>query len=113
MQSSWGPVTYYQHSSEEQLKAILVASPEDIVRSKLDHFSYQDEYRFAFSTTDALDAGKARLCLREFKPAPNPTEHHNEVLHLGNLRDICRLHECDRATQTADQPQISAALRAA
>lgn len=40
-----GPVNYYQYSCEEQLKALLMASPEEIVRAKLDQFSYQDEYR--------------------------------------------------------------------
>lgn len=100
-----GPVSYYKYSSEEQLQPLLAASPEQIVKSKLEHFSYQDEYRFAFSTTHALDEGKARLCLREFKPARNPNEHHDEKLGLGSLRDICRLHEC-RATQ-AEKTDVS------
>jgi hypothetical protein len=87
-----GAVEYYRQS--EQLQALLGASPGKIVRSKLERFSYQDEYRFAFSTTNALDVGGARFCLREFKPTPNPSEHHKKALSLGSLRDICRLHEC-------------------
>jgi hypothetical protein len=94
-----GPVEYYQYQQSEklQLNTLMASSPDKIVRSKLVHFSYQDEYRFAFSTTNALDAGSARFCLREFKPAPNPSEHHDETLHLGSLRDICRLHQCGRS----------------
>lgn len=92
-----GSVEYYDSASgPEALKALLGASPEKIVRSKLRHFCYQEEYRFAFSETAALDAGSARYCLREFKPVPNLAEHHSKTLQLGCLRDICKLHELSR-----------------
>jgi hypothetical protein len=100
-----GAVEYYQHS--EQRMTLLGASPERIVKSKLEKFSYQDEYRFAFSPTNALDVGNARYCLREFKPSPNPNEHHAKALHLGSLRDICKLHECGDGQ--ADASNTSAA----
>jgi hypothetical protein len=90
----WGAVEYYRYQQAEQLKTLMAASPDKIVRSKLRCFSYQDEYRFAFSTTNALDPGNARFCLREFKPAPDIGEHHDETLHLGSLHDICKLHRC-------------------
>jgi hypothetical protein len=93
-----GSVEYYDNASgPEALKALLGAPPEKIVRSKLRHFCYQDEYRFAFSETTALDAGRARYCLREFKPVPNPAEHQSTTLQLGWLRDICKLHELSAA----------------
>ncbi len=89
-----GAVEYYRYQQPEQLKTPMGATPDKIVKSKLARYSYQDEYRFAFCRTSALDPGSARFCLREFKPAPNPSEHHDEPLHLGSLRDICKLHRC-------------------
>lgn len=100
-----GPVEYYRPS--EQLTTLLGASPEKIVKSKLEHFSYQDEYRFAFSPTNALERGNARHCLREFKPSRNPAEHHAETLRLGSLRDICRLHECGEKHRAASPTSSS------
>lgn len=89
-----GSVEYYDNArGPDALKELLAASPEKIVRSKLRHFANQDEYRFAFSETTALNAGNARYCLREFRPAPDPNEHHSKLLQLGSLRDICKLHE--------------------
>jgi hypothetical protein len=87
-----GPVGYYS-ATDDSLQKLMNASPEQIVLSKLEGFSYQEEYRFAFSATNALDVGRARHPLREFKPVPNPSEHHEELLQLGTLRDICKLHE--------------------
>lgn len=86
-----GRVGYYD--KDDSFQTLMGASPEKIILSKLKQFLYQEEYRFAFSTTNALDVGSARYCLREFKPAPNPGEHHSNLLQLGTLRDICKLHE--------------------
>jgi hypothetical protein len=91
-----GNVKYYRKSDD---LGTLWALPDEIVTSKLDRFAYQDEYRFAFSTTGAFDAGKTRQRLigRNSRPAPNPSEHHEQKLQLGSLRDICKLHKCDQA----------------
>lgn len=88
-----GNVKYYGKSDELRT---LWASPSEIVTSKLQQFAYQDEYRFAFSTTGAFNIGKIRLRLigRKSRPAPNTSEHHEQKLQLGSLQDICKLHEC-------------------
>jgi hypothetical protein len=96
----FGPVRYYDYTSEAHLKALLTATPEEIVKSKFSHFEYQNEYRFAFSSNGALDAGSGRLCLRpELNPTPNPAEHHKAPLNLGDLSDICRLHLLSKTPQ--------------
>ena len=89
-----GRVEYYRAIADaEALKRLITsASPKDVVLSKLEQFRYQDEYRFAFSCTTALNDGSALRCLREFKPTANPDEHHEQLLALGDLRDISKLH---------------------
>jgi hypothetical protein len=69
--------------------------PELIATTKLDRFAYQREYRLGFSTSGALEFGQARQQVvdRKNRPAPRPDEHHNHTLHVGDLGDICRLHE--------------------
>jgi hypothetical protein len=97
-----GPVRYDEYAAEAHLKTLIAQpSPQDIVRSKIDYFSYQDEYRFAFSTGDALNDGQSRLCLRAFKPWRSPAQHHSNVLHLGDLTDFCRLHDWPTSSPTA------------
>ncbi len=97
----YGPVHYYDYASEAGLKALLIATPEDIVRAKELSYRKQEEYRFAFSTTGALEVGSRRLCLREFKSAPPHTSHPEQHLRLGDLSDICHLHLCHPAAQAA------------
>lgn len=71
------------------------ALPDLITTTKLHHFAHQDEYRFAYTKTDAFAFQNCayRLLDRRERPAPKPEEHHTETLKLGNLRDICRIRE--------------------
>ena len=66
-----------------------------IATNKLAQFAYQQEYRFGFSTTGALDFGQCtqHLVDRRARPLPKPDEHHTMTLDLGDLHDICTLHE--------------------
>ena len=68
--------------------------PHLIATTKLERFAYQQEYRFGFSTTGALEFGQTtqQLVDRRARPAPKPDEHHHWTLELGDLRDICTLH---------------------
>jgi hypothetical protein len=74
--------------------------PHLIATTKLERFAYQQEYRFGFSTTGALEFGQTtqQLVDRRARPAPKPDEHHHWTLELGDLRDICTLHPVKIAT---------------
>jgi len=61
-------------------------------------YGWQDEYRFCFSFTDALQHGKAAQTITvpvsdpDSRPAPlirAPREH---CLAINSLHDICKLH---------------------
>lgn len=95
-----GNVRYYSKSDE--VKTIW-AFPDQIIMSKLRRFAQQDEYRFGFSTTDALKFQKAnyRLTGRESRPTPNPSEHLSQKLNLGSLGGICKLRLRRAALKTA------------
>lgn len=69
------------------------AIPDLITTTKLKKFAYQEEYRFAYTKTDAFRFENVRIELVDRKawPAPKPEEHANETLHLGDLRDICEI----------------------
>jgi hypothetical protein len=71
------------------------ALPDLITTTKLEAFKYQDEYRFAFTKTDAFEFQNCRYELvdRKHRPLPKPEEHHSVTLELGDLREICTLHE--------------------
>lgn len=71
------------------------ALPDLITTTKLEAFEYQAEYRFAFTTTDAFESENCRYELvdRKHTPSPKPEEHHSMTLELGDLTDICTLHE--------------------
>jgi len=85
-------VDYY---TPEDLPGNVWALPDLITTTKLKRFEYQDEYRFAYTITDAFAFQNCTYNLvdRKARPAPKPEEHHHETLELGNLRDICKLHE--------------------
>jgi len=61
--------------------------------TKLKKFAYQEEYRFAYTKTDAFKFENVRLELvdRKARPLPKPEEYFHETLDLGDLRDICRI----------------------
>jgi hypothetical protein len=85
-------VGYYK---PEALPGPIWALPDLITTTKLKRFEYQNEYRFAYTTTDAFGFENCtyKIVDRKVRPLPKPEEHHHEVLDLGNLRDICRIHE--------------------
>jgi hypothetical protein len=85
-------VGYYR---PEDLPGNVWALPDLITTTKLKRFAYQEEYRFAYTTTDAFAFQNCtyQLVDRKARPAPKPDEHHREILDLGDLRDICRIHE--------------------
>jgi hypothetical protein len=69
------------------------AIPDLITTTKLKKFAYQQEYRFAYTKTDAFRFENVRIQLvdRKARPLPKPDEHDHETLALGDLRDICRI----------------------
>jgi len=71
------------------------ALPDNIATSKLDHWAYQNEYRFLFSLTDALGFEKVELRLidRKNRSPAKPAEHLTHPLTVRPLRDICILHD--------------------
>ena len=84
------PVTYY---TPEELMGAAWAIPDMITTGKLKQFAYQDEYRFAYTKTDAFKFQNCtyQITNRRDRPAPKPDEHHDETLQLSDLRDICRI----------------------
>lgn len=85
-------VNYYRR---EDLPGNVWPQPKLIATTKLAQFAYQQEYRFGFSTTGALDFGQStqELVDRKTRPFPKPEEHDARTLDLGDLHDICKLHE--------------------
>lgn len=84
-------VGYYR---PEDVPGNVWAIPDLIVTTKLKPFAYQDEYRLAFTTTDAFGFENCayQLVDRKARPLPRPEEHFHQTLQLGSLREICRLH---------------------
>jgi hypothetical protein len=84
-------VGYYK---PEDLPGNVWALPDLIITTKLKHFEYQNEYRLAYTTTDAFAFQNCtyQLIDRKARPSPKPEEHIRQTLKLGNLRDICRVH---------------------
>jgi hypothetical protein len=89
-------VSYY---SKNDGIGIRWAFPDKIAFEKIDCYSWQDEYRFAFAITDALDFRNTSVQLQIpalgttelTKPStiPEPREYN---LTTRSLRDICRIH---------------------
>jgi hypothetical protein len=84
-------VRYYE---PEDVPGNVWALPDLIITTKLKRFEYQNEYRLAYTTTDAFAFQNCtyQLVDRKARPSPKPEEHLNETLELGSLRDICRFH---------------------
>jgi hypothetical protein len=84
-------VDYYK---PEDLPGTVWALPDLITTTKLKQFQYQDEYRLAFTITDAFafENCKYQIVDRKVRPLPKPGEHLSQMLELGDLRDICRIH---------------------
>jgi hypothetical protein len=71
------------------------ALPEVIATSKLENYSWQSEYRFVFSLTDALDFEKVEIQLTPEgnQKVANLSDHHEYLVKTSDLHDICRLRE--------------------
>jgi|SRR5579863_69535 len=84
-------VGYYK---PEDVPGNVWALPDLIITTKLKRFEYQDEYRLAYTTTDAFafENCNYQLVDRKARPARKPEEHLRQTLELGDLRDICRIH---------------------
>jgi hypothetical protein len=85
-------VGYY---GPEDLPGNVWALPDLITTTKLKRFAYQDEYRLAFTTTNAFafENCKYQIVDRKARPIPRPDQHLSQTLELGDLRDICRIHK--------------------
>jgi hypothetical protein len=80
------------------------ACPDLVATSKLDAYRWQDEFRLAFSLTDALrfENITGRIVQGDVRTRrPNPSEHHHHDMRLGSLLDIAALHECPAPVHTA------------
>jgi hypothetical protein len=85
-------VAYYK---PEDVPGNVWALPDLIITTKLRRFSYQDEYRLAFTTTDAFQFENCtyQLVDRKARPTAKPDEHLRHILALGDLREMCRIHK--------------------
>jgi hypothetical protein len=90
------PVIYYNPGEEIGPKW---AFPDLIAFSKTYQYAWQDEFRYAFSITDALKYGstKQQIILPDMEtgllPKPQPFPHVPEFyIRVKSLGSICRLH---------------------
>jgi hypothetical protein len=70
------------------------ALPDRIALSKFESYSWQKEFRFSFTLTDAFEfeKGSHRIVVGNPEGTPKPTEHQKHLVEVGNLHDICKLH---------------------
>jgi hypothetical protein len=89
------PVDYYSPAEEPGARWAL---PELITFSKINTFAWQDEYRYAFSLTDALKYGSTsqRVVIPNQPPGnaitPPPAASHHYDIKVKALGSICKLH---------------------
>jgi hypothetical protein len=89
-------VKYYSPTGELGAKW---AFPDMITFSKVDTYAWQDEFRFAFSITDALKYGKTaqKVIIPNQPPGtalppPPPFPHDYPTMKVKSLGSICKLH---------------------
>jgi hypothetical protein len=89
------PVDYYSPAEEPGARWAL---PELITFSKINSYAWQDEYRYAFSLTDALKYGSTSQQVvipnqppGNAIPPPPPAAHHYDI-KVKALGSICKLH---------------------
>ena len=84
------PVTYYEEADNCTPRWAL---PERIALAKLKHFAWQDEYRLAFSLTDAFRFENITTTLvRGAIPPRNEAEHEIKFVEVGDISGICMVH---------------------
>ena len=84
-----------QYYSETEGGAPRWALPDMIATSKLDAYSWQDEFRLVFTLTDAFAFENVDTRLVQGNPSKtaNASEHRTFPVKITNLRESCRLHE--------------------
>ena len=87
-----GRVEYYSTDEEPRDRW---AYPEVIAFLKLQAFSWQDEFRFCVSPTDALARGNTKLQIVIDSTVSGAQsvapDSHEMTLHIGSLKHICKL----------------------
>jgi hypothetical protein len=70
------------------------ACPDLIACSKLRSYSWQEEFRLLFSTTDALKFQKVELRIVRGRPKRphGVSQHHERIVQIGDLSGIANLH---------------------
>jgi hypothetical protein len=91
-----------QYCKPTDLPEARWALPDLIATSKFDDYSWQSEYRFVFSLTDALGFEKVTTVLRSDHTMPdaNAMAHSDYPLKTRSLGDICRLREFATSTES-------------
>ena len=85
-----GPVTYYR---ESEAPIVDWALPERIILSKLHTYCRQQEYRFAFAPSDVLEVERTiQSLVAGSSNKPGAAEQREQVLVLGSIREICKVH---------------------
>ena len=84
-------VSYYHPAREKSARWAL---PDQIAITKHVDFAWQNEFRLAFSHTDALNPYRTDVALvaGEIPPPPKSADHASEIVKVGTLRDICITH---------------------
>ncbi len=85
-------VKYY---SEEEAPGIKWAFPDKITMRKLDVFSRQEEYRFAFSFNNALEFEKTTQDLRigNKEKVQRFNFYPEHILKIGNIKKWCKIYK--------------------
>ena len=103
---AFGPVKYYEHSDPPIVDWAL---PERIALSKPASFSWQQEYRIAFSVNGAFDVENVKLRLVTEPRSPLPrTAPDPRALKLGNISKFCTVHDftmSDRKHMQQNNPE--------
>ncbi len=91
-----GSVEYY---SPKDPVGVRYAFPDMIAFAKTDDYAWQNEYRFVFSETDALEYGSTVHKLvfpitepHNFPPTPPPPPGRDYLIKVKELSSICKLH---------------------
>jgi len=88
----YGEVEYYQDSKEP---GIDWAFPDRISNRKLNTFSHQKEYRFAFSTKNALKFGNTeqQVQMSDQPSVKRERPYPEKILKIGNIKQWCVVHD--------------------
>jgi len=110
---AFGPVKYYEHTDQPIIDWAL---PERIALSKHISFSWQQEYRIAFSVNGAFDVENVTLRLVTEPRGKNQrtAAYPQRILKLGNISRMCTVHVFSNGAQPAlpaDGPRPAGSAR--